>query len=77
MYCRVKYPCVFVAFLGVTLDCAETPFAKTPFSWVLMIFHQSLDMRGLSDDCLLQLWIMRAGVTVGSCILREPRNPYN
>ena len=27
-----QYPWVFFVSLGVTLDSAETPFAKTPFS---------------------------------------------
>ena len=26
----------FSVSLGVTLDCPETPFAKTPLSWFLM-----------------------------------------
>ena len=29
MYCWVQCPWVFIVFLGMTLDTAETPFAKT------------------------------------------------
>ena len=35
MYCWVQCSLAFFVFLGVTLDCAETPFAKAPFSWFL------------------------------------------
>ena len=35
MYCWAKYPWVFFVSFGVTLDSAETPFAKTPLSWFL------------------------------------------
>ena len=33
MHCWAQYPWVCLVFLGVTLDSAEAPFAKTPFSW--------------------------------------------
>ena len=39
MYCCVQYFGVFSVFSGVTLDCAETPFAKTPFSRFLSFGH--------------------------------------
>ena len=39
MYCWVQYPLVFFAFLGMTLDNAETPFAKKTFSWFLILFE--------------------------------------
>ena len=35
MYCWAQSYRVFFVFLGVTLDGAETSFAKTPFSWSL------------------------------------------
>ena len=37
MYCWGQYPWVFLVSLAVTLDSAETPFAKTPFSWFLIL----------------------------------------
>ena len=36
MNCWAQYPWIFFVALGVTLDSAETPFAKTPFSWFLI-----------------------------------------
>ena len=36
-YCWAQYSWYFCSFLGVTLDAAETPFAKTPFSWFLVV----------------------------------------
>ena len=35
MHCWAQCPWVFLVSLGVTLDSAETPFAKTPFTWFL------------------------------------------
>ena len=37
IYCWAQYPWASFVFLGVMLDCAETPFAKTPFSWFLLV----------------------------------------
>ena len=36
-YCWGQYPWVLFVSLAVTLDCTETPFAKTPFSWFLTL----------------------------------------
>ena len=35
MYCWGHHPRVVFVFLGVTLDSAETPFAKAPFPLLL------------------------------------------
>ena len=36
----------FFVSLGVTLDSAETPFAKTPFSWLLSEDRKTLRESG-------------------------------
>ena len=38
-YCWAQYPWIFFVSLGVTLDSAETSFAKTPLSWNLINFE--------------------------------------
>ena len=47
--CWAQFSWVFFVFLGVTLDCAETRFAKNPLSWLLKINNIFL---GVSQDFL-------------------------
>ena len=43
MYCCVQYFGVFLVFLGATLDCAETPFAKKPLFSVPDYYQKQFD----------------------------------
>ena len=51
--CWAQCPRVFFVPLGVTLDSAETPIAKTPFSWFLNYgsLRGALRAAGFSLDC--------------------------
>ena len=46
MYCWGQYLGYFFVSLAVTLDSTETPFAKTPFSWFLILGRSDFLCRG-------------------------------
>ena len=64
MRCWVQYPWVVFVFLGATLDSAETPFAKTPFSWFQINLHKIPVQRSIRDLTLHQIPVVVVVKTV-------------
>ena len=78
MYCWAQYPWLFFVSLGVTLNPAETPFAKTPLFSVPEYFFSSLFQifDHIFDSLLTFCPICDSFVTFWAACMERPRSRF-